>query len=210
MIDLSHTIVPDMAQWPGDSQPLKIHRHSDHGPGSHRSSSLEFGCHVGTHIDVPLHFLAGQPGVQNLPLTSFVGSGRVVTCGDGSSAAPLGPETVAGLDLSFTDFVLFATGWEQHWGTDRYYSEWPSLSPELATILAASNLKGVGLDSPSLDTFKSSAAHDICAAAGMINIENLTNLAELPSAGFQLLVLPLKLAEAEASPVRAVGLLEME
>ncbi len=63
LIDLSHTIVSDMAQWPGDKQPLKLHRHSLHGPDSHLSSSLEFGCHVGTHIDAPLHFLAGQPGI---------------------------------------------------------------------------------------------------------------------------------------------------
>ena len=65
-------------------------------------------------------------------------------------------------------------------GTDRFYSEWSYLSAELAELLAGAGLKGVGLDTPSLDPFGGQAAHDICAPAGMINIENLANLGALP------------------------------
>jgi kynurenine formamidase len=206
LIDLSHTIVPGMPQWPGDDQPLAIHRHSLHGPETHMSSSLEFGCHVGTHIDAPLHFLAGEPGVDALPLDGFVGRGLVIRTGDGESPRPLGLEVCRGADLGPVDFVLFDTGWDRHWGTDRYYRDWSYLAPELAEHLAGSGLKGVGLDTPSLDPFGDQKAHDICAPAGMINIENLANLSALPETGFTLLVFPLKLAETEASPVRAVAL----
>jgi len=111
-----------------------------------------------------------------------------------------------GVDLTNVDFVLFDTGWDRHWGTDRFYREWSYLSPELAELLAGAGLKGVGLDTPSLDHFDGQAAHDICAPAGMINIENLANLGALPDDGFTLLVLPLKLEGTEASPVRAVAI----
>ena len=80
LIDLSHTIVEDMRQWPGDEQPLKLHRHSMHGEGPCMSSGLAFGCHVGTHIDAPLHFLAGQPGIDKIPLDRFIGSAKVIRC----------------------------------------------------------------------------------------------------------------------------------
>lgn len=206
IIDLSHTISADMPQWPSDRQPLKIHRHSLHGPESHMSSSLEFGCHVGTHIDAPLHFLAGEPGIDQLPLDRFMGRGLVIRAGTGDEVRALGPEICEGIDLTSTDFVLFDTGWDRHWGTDRYYREWSWLSPQLAELLAASHLKGVGLDTPSLDSFDGQIAHDVCAPAGMINLENLANLGALPDSGFTLLALPLKLQGTEASPTRAVAL----
>lgn len=205
LIDLSHTIAPDMPQWPGDGQPLKIHRNSEHGVDSHMSSSVEFGCHIGTHIDAPLHFLAGEPGIDTLPLERFTGQALVLRCGDGDTAVALGPEVLEGHDLEGIDFVLFDTGWDRHWGSERYYREWSWLSPALAERLAASGLKGVGLDTPSLDPYGAQAAHDICAPAGMINIENLANLAALPDRGAQLMVLPLKLEGTEASPVRAAA-----
>jgi arylformamidase len=211
-IDLSHTIVPGMPQWRGDDQPLRLHRRSEHGPDSHQSSSLEMGCHVGTHIDAPLHFLAGQPGLDELPVASFCGPALVVDLrGAEKSAAPpaaLGPEVLEGMDLTGVDFVLFHTGWDRHWGQPRYYQEWPWLSADLARVLAASGLKGVGLDTPSLDDYQGHEAHDICAAAGMINIENLTGLDRLPAGAIQFQALPLKLLAAEASPVRAVAWVE--
>lgn len=206
LIDLTHTIVPDMPQWPGEDLALKIHRRSLHGPDSHMSSSLEFGCHVGTHIDAPLHFLEGAPGVDAMPLDRFIGQGVVIRAGDGDTARALGPEVCAGVDLAAADFVLFDTGWDRHWGTERFYREWSYLSADLAELLAGSGLKGVGLDTPSLDPFGGEVAHDICAPAGMINLENLANLGSLPARGFTLLALPLKLMGTEASPVRAMAM----
>lgn len=207
-IDLSHTIEPGMPQWPGDDQPLAIHRRSEHGADSHMSSSIEFGCHIGTHIDAPLHFLANAPAVDTMALDRFIGPALVVRCGDGDTAAAIGPEVLDGHDLAGVGFVLFDTGWDRHWGSDRYYREWSWLSPALAEILAAAGLKGVGLDTPSLDPYGGQAAHDICAPAGMINIENLANLGALPDRGAELIVLPLKLEGTEASPVRAIARVE--
>ncbi|MFT5233371.1 MAG: arylformamidase [Candidatus Krumholzibacteriia bacterium] len=208
LIDLSHTIKEDMRQWPGDEQPLKLHRHSTHDEATYMSSSLEFGCHVGTHIDAPLHFLAGALGVDEIPLDHFVGSAMVIRCGDGESSIGLGTDLLRDVNLETVDFVIFDTQWSQHWGTDRYYERWSYLTPELAHYLAQAGLKGVGLDTPSLDHYAARIAHDICAPAGMINIENLTNLNAVPDHGFTLQVVPLKLNQTEASPVRALAILE--
>ena len=78
----------------------------------------------------------------------------------------------------------------------------------LAQILATSGLKGVGLDTPSLDDFGGHAVHDLCAAEGMINIENLAHLGSLPRLGSHFQVFPLKLLGTEASPVRALAWVE--
>ena len=210
IIDLSHTIVPDMAQWPGDEQPLRLPRRSEHGPDNHLSSALELGCHVGTHIDAPLHFLAGEPGLDKLPVSRFVGRGLVVSVPAVDPPGPVGPEILVGFALTEIDFVLIHTGWDREWGTPRYYQEWPWLSAELAGALAGAGLKGVGLDTSSLDPYDGRQAHDICAAAGLINLENLANLAAVPPGPFLLLVLPLKLYQTEASPVRAVAITDLD
>ena len=209
LIDLSHVIKADMAQWPSDRQPLKIHRRSEHGSGNHMSSSLEFGCHVGTHLDASLHFLAGEPGLHELPVSHFSGPALVIDATaagmDDEAPAVLAVDLLNGQDLSKIDFVLFHTGWDRHWGTENYYRHWPWLSEELAAKLASSNLKGVGLDTPSLDRMSGSRAHDLCAAAGMVNLENLTGLGPLADTIVQFMALPLKLYQTEASPVRAVA-----
>lgn len=212
LIDLSHTIASDMPQWPGDDQPLKIHRVSEHGTDSHMSSKLEFGCHIGTHIDGALHFLDGQPGMDALPLDAFTGRALVVdaTTAGADAAAPalLEGALLEGWDLTDVDFVLLATGWDRFWRQPGYYRHWPSLSEGLAHLLAASGLKGVGLDTPSLDVHGGSLAHEICAAAGMINIENLKGLVPYADKVINFQALPLKLEATEASPVRAVAWLD--
>ncbi len=207
VIDLSHTIVSGMDQYPGDDQPLRLLRRTEHGPANHMSSSLEFGCHVGTHIDTPLHFRAGEPGLDALPLDACWGRARVVDTPAGQRPGALSAGSLEELDLENLDFLLLRTGWERHWGTPRYYQEWPYLATELARVVVRAGLKGVGLDSPSLDALGGHEAHDLCAAAGMINIENLANLTALPDEPFTLLVLPLKLAGCEASPIRAAALI---
>jgi kynurenine formamidase len=201
LIDLSHVLETGMAVYPGDPVSPRIQRLSDHGAGSHRSSALDTGCHAGTHIDLPLHFLAGEPALEAFPAERCVGTAVVVDAPAG--AAP--PSVLDGVDPAGLDFVLLRTGWSRHWGTPRYYADWPHLAPATARRLAAMSLKGVGLDTPSIDPFGEETAHRLLAAAGLINIENLANLAALPAGRFELLVLPLRLSGAEASPVRAVA-----
>ncbi|MBU0741547.1 cyclase family protein [bacterium] len=202
-IDLSHTLFAGMDVYPGDETVPAIDRLSDHGDGQHRSSAFGMGCHTGTHIDLPLHFKAGEPALESFPLEGCFGRARVF-------AAPPGRITAAaldGADLSGLDFVLLRTGWERHWGTPRYYRDWPWLDPGLADLLAGAGLRGVGLDSPSVDPLGARASHERLAAAGLVNVENLANLDRLPDEGFLFAALPLRLEGAEASPVRAVALI---
>lgn len=211
LVDLSHPIVTGMAQWPGDRQPLRIVRLADHGAAPCRSSRLEIGCHVGTHVDAPGHFLAGAPGVDELPLERFSGPAVVIRpapAGEVAAPGPLAAALLDGVDLEGIGFVLFDTGWSRHWGSPAYYGDWPWLSGDLAVRLASAGLKGVGLDAPSIDGLTGRRAHDLFAAAGMVNLENLANLGALPGRGFELLALPLPLVGAEASPVRAIAILE--
>ena len=207
VVDLSHTIVSGMAQYPGDEVTPRLVRKQTHAVDGFLSTLLELGCHVGTHIDTPYHFLDGQPGLEAIPLTAFQGRALVVDAPARHEPGPVQVEVLAGVDLPATDYLIFRTGWERHWGADRYYACWPYLAPELARQLVDAELKGVGLDTPSVDPHGGHAVHDLFAAAGMVNVENLANLGALPTTFFEFMALPLKLAGTEASPVRAVALI---
>ncbi len=211
-IDLSHTILPGMPQWRGDVQPLAIHRVSMHGESSHMSSSLEFGCHIGTHVDAPLHFLDGAPGVDEMPLEAFGGAALVLDAtaavGADGKPVPLDVPLLEGVNLAGIEFLLIRTGWDTHWGTESYYEDWPALTQALAEQLAVAGLRGVGVDTPSPDPYGGQVAHELFAAKNMINIENLTGLDQLPERGAWFQAFPLKLQATEASPVRAIAWVE--
>ncbi|MFO7654049.1 MAG: cyclase family protein [Candidatus Krumholzibacteriia bacterium] len=208
LIDLSHVIAPAMPLYPGDASPVHLARHGSTTSDEPMASSFAMSCHAGTHIDLPLHFRAGEPALDAFPLERCWGRAVVVDVTGGEAGAiPAG--ALDGRDLRGIDFVLFRTGWERLWGTPPYYEGWPHLGVDLAERLAAAGLKGVGLDTPSLDPLDGRACHDRLAAAGAINIENLARLGDLPPVAFLLFVLPLKLSGTEASPVRAAALVDL-
>ena len=207
IIDLSHTICSGMAQYPDDPGLPQIKHVMTHEKNDVLTSALELSCHLGTHIDIPYHFLKGQPSLEKIPLETFFGKGRVVDAPVTDTPGEISFAILNGIDLRGVDYLIIRTGWEQHWGAPLYYQTWPFLSSELAMRLAESKLKGVGSDTPSADPLGGRFIHDLFAAAGMINVENLAHLAALPESPFDLMVFPLKLAGAEASPVRAVALI---
>jgi arylformamidase len=211
IFDLSHTITDGMAVYPGDIPP-RIRHDLTHESDGVMATTLSLSCHAGTHVDTPYHFRIDRPGLADLPLEAFSGTARVLQAPVHPAAERPPPVLAAalweGFDPAGLDFVLFRTGWERYWGTPRYYENWPSLAPDLARRLAGAGLKGVGLDSPSSDPQDVRTCHDLFAAAGMINIENLAHLAALPPEPFLFCVWPLKIAGVEASPVRAVALFD--
>jgi arylformamidase len=87
--------------------------------------------------------------------------------------------------------------------------QWPSGFRALAAgtidLLAASGVMLVGIDTPSVDpeTSKSLEAHNACREADMRILENLV-LAHVEPGDYELIALPLKLQNLDASPVRAV------
>jgi arylformamidase len=71
--------------------------------------------------------------------------------------------------------------------------------------LATRGVTLVGIDTPSVDPAESKdlPAHQALRETGIVNLENL-GLDEVAAGDYELVALPLKLAGACASPVRAI------
>ncbi len=207
-IDLSHTLEPGMPYFPGTeptvfSRPFTV---ASHGFAEQKISML---THSGTHMDAPAHILENGATLEQLGLPHFVGSALVLDL----SALPV---QVIGVDdlrpfqnsLTGKDFALLHTGWGGHWGEAAYFRDYPVLSEEAALWLAAFKLKGIGVDAISFDAHDSSALpiHRIFLGRDIVLVENLVDLEHIPAGEFIFCCLPLKIADTDGAPVRAVAL----
>ncbi len=209
IIDLTRMMTEDMPVFPGMEQPS----FKDVGTlerDGFREKLLSLYSHTGTHLDAPAHILTDGSTLDRLPMETFFGPGLVI---DLPQDGP-GPVETAALEpfaslLPGKDFVLLRTGWSGRWGSHGYFLDYPFLSPEAALWLTGFGLKGVGVDTASVDPVDSRELpiHHIFFEHGLVIAENLCGLEELPVTGFDFLCLPLKIAGSDGAPVRAAALL---
>jgi arylformamidase len=209
IIDLSHTIYQGMPYYPGTEPPILQIANTIEKDGF-IETKINMHSHVGTHIDAPCHILKDGLSLDKLTMDHFFGKALPVSI----SALPVDTVTINSLlkykDLiADVDFIIFKTGWSQHWGKQAYFKEFPTLSEESANWLSESNLKGVGIDAISVDNVNSSTfpIHKILFRKNLIIIENLTNLDLIGSEVFTFSCMPLKIKDADGSPTRAFGIM---
>ncbi|WP_147819732.1 cyclase family protein [Salidesulfovibrio onnuriiensis] len=207
VIDLTHPLQPGMPVYPEDTPP-RFPRPCTYETYGFSVTALDMGVHTGTHMDAPYHMLQEGPTIDWFQAEYFVGKAMVVDLTEAGQL--ITPEHLSSLTkTNDLDFVLLRTGWDRHWGNDQYYRDWPELSVLAARFLTGLDLRGVGMDSPSPDPLETHdyEAHMALFRAGMVCIENLTNLELLPREPFTFSCLPLPIRGSDGSPCRAVAML---
>jgi kynurenine formamidase len=206
-IDLSHVIHTGMPAYPGDETANVRHSHFVNRDGF-AQTVVSLSTHVGTHVDIAAHLFTDAPTLDRLGPDNFTGWGAVVDLTELDKPVIHQSDLAVLSDVEGLDFVLLFTGWDRHWKTDRYYTDFPTLSETACRYLGGLELKGIGLDTPSPDPVKSHnmPAHKALLDHGLVIVENLTNLGELPPDGFLFCCLPMRIRDGEGSPVRAVGI----
>jgi arylformamidase len=74
-IDVSRPLRSGMEVFPGDL-PAEIRQVEEYGC---RVTSLSMSAHTGTHMDAPLHFIAGGASIDEIPMDVCIGPARVTT-----------------------------------------------------------------------------------------------------------------------------------
>jgi kynurenine formamidase len=170
-------------------------------------SRIDLCVHTGTHMDAPFHFFNGGETIDRVALDRCVGPARIIDLRDiapGSAIRREHLERRCAAPLRGHAAILF-TGWSKQWGAPCYFSEHPCLAADAAQFLADCGVQLVGVDMPSVDRAPY-PAHQILLRAGVPIVENLTNVEAIGADLFQIVVLPLKLAGRDGSPVRAVAI----
>jgi kynurenine formamidase len=211
VIDLSHPLNPDTPVYPGTPR-LELAPANTIATDGFLEHRLTMSTHVGTHVDAPAHLLAGADTLDDLPVARFVG--RAVVLDPGALDAQ-GRVTAAHVEasrgrLAGHDFVLLRTGWSARWGGKDYLTGFPCLSPGAAGVLADLGVRGFGVDTISVDPVGAEelAVHQALLGHGLIIVENLANLDQLPATTFGFSALPLRISGGDGSPVRAVAVID--
>ena len=115
-----------------------------------------------------------------------------------------------------TGFGRFYPDRRKYLGTDERGAEavaklhFPGLHPDAARWLAANrSIKAVGLDTASIDYGQSTLfeSHRILFDKNIPAFENVANLDRLPTSGFSVIALPMKIKGGSGGPLRIVAIL---
>lgn len=199
LIDISPTLHAGTAVWPGDVPFRRDITCAIETGANIDLSALTTTLHVGAHTDSPRHTAADAQGMHQRELERYYGPCQVITVvlPPRARAYPRDIEVeieaprVLLRTLSFPD-------------SDQFSRDFNSYSPELVAWLHDRGVRLVGLDTPSIDPFDSKAleSHQAVTDRDMAILEGVV-LSHVIDGCYTLIALPLKLLDADASPVRA-------
>lgn len=203
ILDISQTLSPGIAVWPGDTpfHPYWVMQMQD--GESANVGSVTMSLHTGTHADAPKHFRSDGHSPADSDLSPYIGRALVVDVTDSlSDSLSITAEHVAQFVKLEPERVLFKTGTVKP-GT--FPERFASFSPEAAEALASLGERLVGIDTPSVDRVDSRTldSHHVFDRGEIAILENL-KLGEVVAGWYELIALPLKFAGMDASPVRAI------
>ncbi len=200
IIDISQKIHPDMLVYPGDprfcSRPASSFKKGD----MCEVSELTIGSHCGTHIDAPLHMIAGGASLESLPLECFIGPCRVLTF----ATHMITEKMLADRQVKEGERILLRTDPQGHYLEEGRFNP-AVLSLRAAQYLARQRVRLVGIDAPTVENMETcdGEIHRLLLSSGVAILEGLC-LKEANKERYVLSALPLALPGENGAPCRAV------
>ncbi|WP_166366581.1 arylformamidase [Pseudomonas akapageensis] len=199
--DISPPLNPQTPTWPGDT-PFAQERVWQLGADCPVNvGRITLSPHTGAHVDAPLHYSADGLAIGAVALDTYMGPCRVMHC---LGCGPLvEPRHIEHLLQDVPPRVLLRT-WRQAPLTE-WDPDFSAVAPATVELLASLGVRLIGIDTPSLDpqSSKTLDAHQAIARAHMAILEGIV-LDLVPEGDYELIALPLRFTDLDASPVRAV------
>jgi arylformamidase len=168
-------------------------------------SAYSMGAHSGTHIDAPMHFVAGGAPIDRVSLEPLIGPARVIDIPD--SVQAIDAAELNRHEWKGAPRVIFRTrsslrGWMT---SPTFHRDFAYIAPDAAQLLADAGVQLVGIDYISAEQFgaPAPATHRILLGKGIPIVEGLA-LERVQAGEYDLIVLPIKVAGHEGAPARAV------
>ena len=200
IIDISPVISEKTAVFPGDT-PFSHDFLMQINQGDNLDlSTIKTTVHIGAHTDAPSHYHEKGVSIAERDLSYYVGACQVIEV-----SLPRG-ERIRPRHLTQdikAPRVLFKT--KSFPNPNQWNSDFVALSAELIEFLAIKKVILVGIDTPSVDLAEDKLleSHKTIYKHNMAILEGIV-LDHVASGDYDLICLPLKIAKADASPVRAV------
>lgn len=170
--------------------------------------------HCGTHIDVPRHFVEDGKPVDQIPLEELILPGHLLDLTDKGKREAIKIEDLekaekkSGRRMGSGTAVLIWTGVDKDWAKPGFTTERPYIPVATAEWMVGRKIALLGTDLIGLDDPDEWwwPTHLAYLKAGIPMVQQLCNLDKLVGKDFLFVVLPLKMRDGTASPVRPVAL----
>jgi len=215
LVDLSHVIEQGMTTYKGLPGPhiCDFWTREESAANYDDGSSFQIGkidmvANTGTYVDSPFHRYADGKDLSELALESLAELDGILVRRPFENGLAIDADAFAGLEVR-VKAVLVATGWDQHWRTDAYFTNHPFLTEAAASALVEGGAAFVGIDSHNIDDTRVRArpVHTVLLGADIPIGEHLTGLDQLPATGFRFSAVPPKIKGMGTFPVRAFAII---
>ena len=215
MIDVSHTVEHGMVTYKGFPAPIIcdwLSREASRAKYAHGTEfqigKIEMIANTGTYVDSPFHRYENGKDLSELPLESVANLECLVVQVDSKNGTAIDQIPLSAAEVG-GKAVLFRTGWDRHWRTDKYFEGHPHLTERAAEWLAKAGAALVGIDSLNIDSVATGErpVHSVLLGSEIPIVEHMRGLAALPATGSRFFAVPVKVKAFGTFPVRAFALL---
>jgi kynurenine formamidase len=224
VVDLTQPFSPSLPVYPG-YKPLQIRERFSVARDGFAANEVTFDEHTGTHVDAPVHLVAGAVSADRLPVDRLIAPLVVISLADRAAKEP---DTLVSVDdllqwekrhgrIPAGALVVMHSGWDARVANTEMFlnrdakgtMHAPGFSEPAAQFLVGErDISAVGVDTLSLDAGAAQkfVAHVAILGAGKYGIELLANLARVPPSGATVVVGAPKHVGATGGPARVLAL----
>lgn len=198
--DISMSLYSSMPVYKGKvSKRPVITVESDFNSGSVYETRLEMNMHTGTHLDAPLHILQDGNTIAHLELEKVVRKCKVLDFQKVEDKVT--QKDLAEKNIVEGDFIILKT---KNSFLDILEQDFIFLDKTGAEYLKNKRITGVGIDALGIERSQPEhETHKILLGSGIVILEGLC-LRDVEEDEYFLFAAPIKIANAEAAPVRAL------
>lgn len=206
IIDVTMRVRPGMLTWPGNrGAALHWEWRQERGDPSD-VSTWTLGAHTGTHLDSPLHVIAGSPDLEaGVPLRALVGPVLVVDVSERDAHVTSDDLRRAGAPAGHTRILLRTANSRLRLDSDEFDASHVGLAPDGAAFLVEQRVQCVGTDYLGIEPYDTVGlpTHRALLEAGIALVEGL-DLRHVAAGAYFFACLPLRLQDADGAPARAI------
>ncbi|MCD9023880.1 cyclase family protein [Cohnella silvisoli] len=199
IFDISMTIEESMQVWKNyEHKKPKITNVQNHDEGKPHESLLTMNVHTGTHVDAPLHMLAGGATIESIPLERLVGPARVLDLTHLKGF--ITKEDLVPFAIQRGERLLFKTTSSLSEDFDMEFvflrDDGAQYLADIGVGLVATDALGIERAQPEYPTHRMLMRNDVIIVEGL-------RLKEVNAGNYTLVIAPLKMTGIDASPARA-------
>lgn len=205
-IDVTYTINSQLLIYPGDPVFEKSSVLSIANGDLCNVGKISMGCHTGTHMDAPYHFVAEGRTIEQVDLTRLNGPVRVIAYeGPSAQSRDISLEFLKSCHIEPGERLIFKTANSRRFAGRNLLKDYTAIDAEAAVYLADLDLQCIGIDYLTVEPVDSDAGrvHKTLLGAGIPLLETL-DLRTVAPGIYNLHCLPLKLEGMDGSPVRVL------